>query len=83
MKPYARFNCYWPLLGDNQYDVMDHADRLGKNMHGSTIGSKTVAEMGLPIVASEEDEQKLVDESNASIRQRLLARQAILEGVIL
>lgn len=62
MIPYARFAFNWEDAGDLYYNVVDTENTVYKD--GSTISGKTVRMLGLPIVASAEDEEAMIGRSN-------------------
>lgn len=67
MFPFARFVFNWEEAGDKYYNVIDHDSVVYK--HESTISGKTVKLLGLPIVASAEDEEAMLRTSNAAYLQ--------------
>lgn len=67
MIPHARFVFDWVDAGDLYYNVIDPDSTVYK--HESTISGKTVKMLGLPVVASAEDEEALVRQANAAYAQ--------------
>ena len=64
MIPHVKHGFNWEDLGDRYYNVVDYDSNVYAN--GSTISSKTVKTLGLPIVETAEDEEAHIRLINAA-----------------
>lgn len=64
MIPHAKHGFDWEDLGERYYNVVDGNSSVYAN--GSTISTKTVKALGLPIVETAEDEEAHIRLVNAA-----------------
>lgn len=65
MIPFVRFAFHWSEANEDYFTLIDHNGVFGSNHpHGSTISETTVKQLGLPIVRTAEDEERLIETAN-------------------